>query len=158
MGQCILMGRLKKVLYIASGSVCVGLGVIGMFLPVLPTTPFLLLAAFLYSRGSDRFYNWLITNRWCGEYIRNYREGRGISRQNKVAALLLLWVTMLGTVIFAVNFLWLRILLASIAVAVTIHILKIKTYKQGQCKGKSCSESLPKPGDTAAKTCKDAGR
>ena len=69
------MENLKKNLLIAAGTLCVVLGVIGMFIPVLPTTPFLLLAAVCYGRSSKRFYHWLLTNRWFGEYIRNYREG-----------------------------------------------------------------------------------
>lgn len=135
------MNKLKKVFYIAGGSICVFLGVAGMFLPVLPTTPFLLLAAYFYSRGSQRFYTWLVTNRWCGEYIRNYREGRGISLQNKIAALSLLWTSILLTIFFAVTALWLRLLLFGIAVAVSIHILNIKTFRPRTDMSKS-GESL----------------
>ena len=73
-----MMKRLTRVLLIAGGNLCVALAVLGLFLPVLPTTPFLLLAAVCYARSSERFYHWLVTNRWFGAYIRNYREGRGI--------------------------------------------------------------------------------
>jgi hypothetical protein len=113
---------------IVGGSLCVALGVVGMFLPVLPTTPFLLLAAVCYARSSKRLYHGLITNRWFGEYIRNYREGRGISRSHKTAVLLLLWLTIGFSVVFGVQLWWVRLLLLGIAVGVTIHILKIRTF------------------------------
>ena len=87
------MECLIRTLLLVSGTLCVVLGVLGMFLPVLPTTPFLLLAAICYARSSKRFYNWLMTNRWCGAYIRNYREGRGIPLKQKVLTILLLWLT-----------------------------------------------------------------
>ncbi len=143
------MNRLKKALLITGGSVSVVLGVVGMFLPLLPTTPFLLLAAWCYSRSSERFYHWLLTNRWCGEYIRNYREGRGISRQNKIAALSLLWLTMLLTMIFAVSLWWVRGILTIIGVSVTVHILRIKTW-QPPVDTPSDSDSLPQSQEPAA--------
>jgi len=143
------MRRFNKILLIIIGTVSVVLGVIGMFLPLLPTTPFLLLAAWCYSRSSERFYNWLLTNRWCGEYIRNYREGNGISRQNKIAALSLLWLTMLLTMVFAVSLWWVRVILASIGVAVTVHILRIKTW-QPPVDTPSASETLPQSQEPTA--------
>ncbi len=100
-----------------------------MFLPVLPTTPFLLLAAICYARSSERFYHWLVTNRWCGAYIRNYREGRGIRLKQKVATILLLWLTIGSTAWLATPQWWLRWILLGIAVGVTIHLVKMKTYK-----------------------------
>ena len=124
--------RLKsplRTLLVVLGTVCVALGVLGMFLPVLPTTPFLILAAVLYARSSKRFYNWLITNRWCGEYIRNYREGRGLSLKQKVFTILLLWMTIGATVWLAISQWWLRLILLGIAVGVTIHVVMIKTFK-----------------------------
>jgi uncharacterized protein len=123
------MKKAKRLLLIAAGTLCVALGVVGMFLPVLPTTPFLLLAAVCYARSSKRFYGWLTTNRWCGEYIRNYREGRGIPRQQKALTILLLWVTIGSTAGFAVSLWWVKLILLGIAVAVTIHLLRIKTFK-----------------------------
>jgi hypothetical protein len=102
---------------------------LGMFLPLLPTTPFLLLAAICYARSSERFYHWLMTNRWCGEYIRNYREGRGILLKQKVLTILLLWLTIGSTAWLAISQWWVRWILLGIAVGVTIHLVKIKTFK-----------------------------
>lgn len=123
------MKRVTRVLLVGCGSACVGLGVAGMFLPVLPTTPFLLLAAGCYARSSRRFYEWLTTNRWCGAYIRNYREGRGVARRHKAVALLLLWVTIGYSAGFAVSLWWVRLLLLAIAAAVTVHLLTIRTFR-----------------------------
>ncbi len=104
------------------------LGLLGIFVPVLPTTVFLLLAAFFFGRSSDRALHWLLHNRWFGPYIRNYREGRGMEVKNKVFTLAVLWTGIGATIVFAVDTLWVRLLLLAVAVGVTIHILWIKTY------------------------------
>lgn len=122
------MGKFTRALLISGGIACVILALVGMALPVLPTTPFLLLAAFLFARSSPRFYGWLIRNRWSGEYIRNYREGRGVKLWHKVITLALLWVTIGYSAGFAVPYIWLKLVLIGIAVGVTIHILRMKTY------------------------------
>ncbi|UCH62722.1 MAG: YbaN family protein [Fidelibacterota bacterium] len=103
---------------------------LGIFLPLLPTTPFLLLAAACYIRSSDKFYHWLIANRWFGRYIRNYREGRGVPLSTKVIAIGLLWITIGYSVFFMVDILALRILLILIAVGVTTHLVLLKTYRR----------------------------
>jgi hypothetical protein len=87
------------------------------------------LAAVCYSNSSKRFYHWLLNNRLFGNYIRNYRAGLGIPLKQKIFTLLLLWLTIGYTVGFVVSLVWLRILLAGIAVGVTIHLLMMKTYK-----------------------------
>ena len=83
---------IKSILFV-SGTFCLIAGIVGIFLPLLPTTPFLLLAAFCYARSSQRFYTWLMTNRWFGEYIKNYRDGKGIPVRIKVCKIGLLWLT-----------------------------------------------------------------
>ena len=106
------MKSVVKIMLIVIGTICVILGIAGIFLPLLPTTPFLLLAAFCYSRSSARFYHWLITNRWFGEYIRNYREGRGMPLKQKVIALSLLWLTMSYSIWFVVSQWWVQLIFA----------------------------------------------
>jgi uncharacterized membrane protein YbaN (DUF454 family) len=123
------MNTIKRIALTAGGTLCVALGVVGIFLPVLPTTPFLLLAAVCYARSSKRFYDWLLTNRWCGGYIRNYREGRGLPLQQKALTITLLWLTIGSTAGFAVTVWWVRLILLGIAVAVTIHVLRIRTFR-----------------------------
>jgi uncharacterized membrane protein YbaN (DUF454 family) len=117
-------------LFIAAGTVCVGLGALGILLPVLPTTPFLLLAAACYARSSPRFYNWLLTNKWFGTYIGNYRRKRGMPLKLKLSTVALTWLTIGLSMALAVHSLPLRLLLAAVALGVTVHIMSIKTMKE----------------------------
>ena len=121
------MSRSKRIFFITLGSLCVALAAVGTFIPVLPTTPFLLLAAYFYARSSQRFYTWLITNRWFGAYLRNYREGLGLPLRHKVITITLVWLSIGSAVLFVVEAWWLRAALLLIAVGVTLHIARIKT-------------------------------
>ncbi len=121
-----------RILLMILGTLAVIIAMIGVFVPVLPTTVFLLLAAAAYSRSSDRFYHWLLDNRIFGSYIRNYREGRGIMLRHKLLTMLLLW-SMIGTsAYFIVDVFWVKLLLLAIAVGVSIHILSVKTTIEPQ--------------------------
>jgi uncharacterized membrane protein YbaN (DUF454 family) len=121
--------RWLRWLLVAAGFLFVGLGVVGAFLPLLPTTPFLLLAAACFARSSQRFYNWLVGNKWFGVYVRDYREGRGIPFRIKVATIGTLWVVIGLSAAFAVSSLIVRIILLVIAAGVTAHILAIRPRK-----------------------------
>jgi uncharacterized protein len=124
----------RKWLLMTIGVVAVGLGTAGIFLPLLPTTPFLLLAAACFIRSSDRLYQWLIRNRWFGSYLRNYQEHRAIPLRAKVIALILLWTTMTYSVFGLINHWALQVLLLLIAAVVTAYLLRLKTMptKQGR--------------------------
>jgi uncharacterized membrane protein YbaN (DUF454 family) len=122
--------KAAKWLLVVAGSFFVALGIVGIFLPVLPTTPFLLLAAACFARSSERFYRWLINNRWFGAYVRDYREGRGIPAKVKVFTVVLLWVVILLSAAFAVSNLVVRVILIAVAAAVTVHIVLIKRSKR----------------------------
>ncbi|TYQ13083.1 UNVERIFIED_CONTAM: uncharacterized membrane protein YbaN (DUF454 family) [Acetivibrio alkalicellulosi] len=119
--------KIIKILLVFIGSISVALGVLGIVLPLLPTTPFLLLAAFCYMKSSDKFYNRLINNKWLGIYIKNYIEKKGIPLKIKIFSITFLWISIGYSSIFFVPFIWGKILLLSIAICVTIHILRIKT-------------------------------
>ncbi len=119
-----------RTLFIIAGSVSVGFGILGIVLPVLPTTPFLLLAAWFYIRSSDRFYRWLINHRFWGQYLRDYLSGKGVPNRVKAWALTLLWAAILSSAFFAVEVIWLRIILIAVAAAVSIHILLLKTKRK----------------------------
>jgi len=121
-----MTARLMKVVLIACGSLAVALGVIGIFVPLMPTTVFLLLAAACYARSSDRFYRKLVDSRWLGSYIRSSREGRGMSRRHKVSTLALLWIGIGASAIWSVEVWWARAILLVIAVSVTVHVARIK--------------------------------
>jgi len=90
----------------------------------------LLLAAICYARSSERFYHWLLNNRWFGEYIKNYREGRGIPLREKTLTLIALWLTIGFTTLLVVSAWWGQLILLGVAVGVTIHLVRIKTFKR----------------------------
>jgi uncharacterized protein len=123
------MSNIQRIVLIACGTLSAVLGVIGIFVPILPTTPFLLLAAFLYARSSPRLLHVLLGNRWLGAYIRNYGDGRGIPLRMKMITIAGLWATIGMTVLWAVSVVWLQLALIAIAVAVTVHLLRIKTLR-----------------------------
>lgn len=118
--------RLPRWLLITIGVISVVLGTLGIFLPLLPTTPFLLLAAACFTRASRKLYCWLITHPWFGAYIRNYREHRAITLQTKIVSLSLLWLTIGYSVVAVIDILAVRILLVGIAVGVTTHLVRLK--------------------------------
>jgi uncharacterized membrane protein YbaN (DUF454 family) len=136
------LSQLKRGLMIVAGTLFVVLGVIGMILPVLPTTPFLLLAAYFYARSSQRFYDWLMTNRWFGEYIRNYREGRGIPLRQKIITISLLWLTIGYSALFVVSIWWVRVLLFGIAIGVTTHLVRVKTLREETADGRANNHEI----------------
>lgn len=115
-----------KILYLIFGTLSLVLGIIGIFLPVLPTTPLLLLTAFCYYRGSSRMYQWLMDHPHLGPYIRNFREHKVIPRRVKVYILTMLWASLLFCA-YILQPLWLKALMMVIAVGVTLHILSYKS-------------------------------
>jgi uncharacterized membrane protein YbaN (DUF454 family) len=125
----LTMKQSSKSVWIFSGTVCVGLGMLCVFLPVLPTTPFLLLAAFCYGRGSKRFYHWSVYRSWIGSYIRNYQSGLGIPLKQKALTILLLWMTIGSTIGFVVLGWWLKAAMVIMAIGVTIHLVRMKTWR-----------------------------
>lgn len=127
-----MVGSLGKPILIATGSLCVALGVLGMVLPLLPTTVFLLLAAWCFSRSSSRFHEWLLNNRLLGGYISAYHEGRGMTLRDKWITLATLWVSIGITAVFFVDVLWVRLLLLAIATGVTVHLVRLPTLRSGK--------------------------
>jgi uncharacterized protein len=126
--------RSSRIALTILGFLFTGLAILGVFLPVLPTTVWLLLAASCWMRSSTRFYHWLIRNRYLGNYLRNYREHRGITRRHKIFTLTLLWVGISVSALILVSRVWLSLLLYGVAVAVTIHILTLKTLTNNGAK------------------------
>ncbi len=122
---------LRGILFIF-GSLFLFLGIIGIIIPLLPTTPFLLLSAACYLRSSKRIYHWLLNHKWLGIIIKNYYEGKGLPLKFKVFTIILLWVTITISIVFFVSLYWVKILLLIIAVLVSTHILTIKTVKSNK--------------------------
>ena len=123
--------KLRRQLLLVAGTISTAIGVLGIFVPILPTTPFLLLAAACYMRSSERFYRWLINNRLLGTYIRNYTEGRGMPLRTKFFTVLLLWIAIGISVCIGTQNLVVRIVLVLVAIGVTLHIIYIRAKKQG---------------------------
>lgn len=111
---------------LAIGWLSVALGVMGIFLPVLPTTPFLLLAAACFMRSSKRFYLWLVNHRQLGPWIVDYLEGQGIPLKGKIYAISLMWLS-IGVSCYVVPLFWARAFMLTSAVLVSLYILKQKT-------------------------------
>jgi uncharacterized protein len=106
---------------ILCGTLSLGLGLLGVFVPLLPTTCFLLLAAWCYARSSDRLYNKLLNARLVGPYLRRYRDSREIPPRVKIAALVMMWIT-IGYAVVTYPNVWVRLTLLAIAVGVTVHL------------------------------------
>ena len=118
-----------KTVCIILGTVSLALGIIGIFLPLLPTTPFLLLTAALYFRGSPRLYQWLLNHKCLGPYIRSSRENKAIPLRAKIISLLLMWGTMVYCIFFLIPLTEIKTVLFLVAVGVTWHILSFKTLR-----------------------------
>lgn len=120
-----------KTLFVVLGALSLLLGLVGIFVPLLPTTPFLLLAAALWVRSSPRLYAWLLAHRRLGPYIRNFRENRAIPLRAKILSVTLLWATLLYCIFFVVNaWWWAQLALLAVAVGVTWHILSFATLRR----------------------------
>ncbi|WP_226676396.1 YbaN family protein [Mesobacillus jeotgali] len=116
-----------KALLITVGTLSISLGVIGILVPLLPTTPLILLGAACYVKASDELYQKLIRNKWLGGYIKDFREKNGITLKNKVLSLCLMWISILGTILFLEVDFWLAAVLIIVAVTVSAYILSFDT-------------------------------
>jgi uncharacterized protein len=119
---------LKKHLLIIGGTLSVALGMIGIFVPVLPTTPFLLLSAFCYARGSHRLYQWLMSHRILGTYLQNYLQYHAVSKTVKIVSLIALWVSLLVSIAL-IGSTAVRLILVLVGIGVSLHLLMLKTLR-----------------------------
>ena len=119
-----------KYLLILLGTISLGLGILGIFLPLLPTTPLLLLASALYLRSSKKLYDRLLDHKYLGSYIRNFQEYKAIPVRAKIISVSLLWGTILYCIFGVIDVLWIQLLLAAIMIGVTVHILSYKTLSR----------------------------
>lgn len=128
-GLVVRRTELKRYLLIAAGFAFVGIGAIGVVVPLLPTTPFLLLAAYCFLRGSERWHAWLMGNRVLGRYIHDYVTYRTVPLRTKLFALTVLWVS-IGVSIWIVWTWYITLILLAIAGGVTLHILRLGTTRR----------------------------
>lgn len=118
---------MKKHIFVALASISIGLGTLGIFLPLLPTTPFLLLAAYLYMNSSYKRLRWLLNNKYLGPYIHSYLSKEGIPLRLKIRTIILLWFTLGATILFATDKIHVRLILIAVGIGVTTHLLVKKT-------------------------------
>lgn len=119
-----------KIILAILGIISLLLGIIGIFLPLLPTTPFVLLSAYLFAKSSTRMHNWIINHRVFGDYIKSYNQDKSISIQVKIMAIGMIWSSMLYSLFYVVNEIpWLQLLILVVTIAVTIHLILMKTKK-----------------------------
>ena len=121
--------KIVRPLLVAAGTVALVLGVIGIFVPLLPTTPFLLLASACYLRGSKRMHEWLLSHGTLGAYIRAYEEGRGIPLRAKILALAMMWPS-IAYAAYRVGSIWVTVVFFVVASGVTLHLLRLPTLKR----------------------------
>ena len=125
------MSENKKVVYrwfrYFSGFLFLALGILGIFLPLLPTTPFLLLAATIFMHSNRKIYVWMFRNRFFGKQFLSYVKNKSVSLYVKISSLITLFLTMGYSIFFVVENIYLQVFLALITFAVTLHILKLKT-------------------------------
>lgn len=123
--------RVIRALLLVAGTISLMLGAIGVVLPILPTTPFLLLSAACYLRSSEHMHKWLLGNRWFGQYIKNYQEGRGIPLKTKMLAMTVLWVAIIYSAFVALDeILVAQVVLLLIALGVSVHLIRLPTLKK----------------------------
>ncbi|MGL4358745.1 YbaN family protein [Cetobacterium sp.] len=121
---------MKKKLFFILGCLSLLLGAIGIFLPILPTTPFVLLSAFLFERSSEKFHKLLLENKIFGKYIKDYTEKKGITYKNKIIAITVMTLGM-GKGFLAMTNIYGRVALVITFFAVLTHLIKMKTLKEG---------------------------
>jgi len=111
------------------GTLFLLLGIAGLVLPLVPTTPFLLLASACYVRGSERLNNWLMSHKYLGPYIINIKDKRGMPIKAKIITITLLWISLVFS-IYKVELLLLEAMLLIVGIGVTTLIFKLKTLEQ----------------------------
>jgi uncharacterized protein len=123
------LGKLVRWLLIFTGTLALGLGTVGVIVPLIPTTPFLLLTAACYIRSSERLYDWLMDHKLYGKFLHNYMEHKAISLNVKIGTIVMLWLTIIISSLFLINLVWLKLLFIIKAILVTLHIVSFKTIR-----------------------------
>lgn len=119
------MNRFRRIVYIGLGFLFVGIGVVGIITPLLPTTVFLLIAGALFAKASPALHSWLHDNKLTGPFLKAYRDGTGLSRKRKIFTISLLWITLATSAWFLRDRWWLLLILAAVGIGVTWHLLTL---------------------------------
>ncbi len=121
----------RRVVFVSLGTFFLVVGIVGIFVPLLPTTPFLLLASACYLRGSERMHRWLLGHGRLGAYLRAYEEGRGIPARAKAIALVMMWSS-IGYAVYLFREPLLQVALLAVAAGVTVYLLRTPTLTRTQ--------------------------
>lgn len=122
-----MLKKLVKTLFLFIGIVSLVLGFIGIFLPLLPTTPFILLAAYCFAKSSERFHRYIMQHKLFGRMVTDFYEKKVISAKNKIIALTLMWITLSLSVIFFMPYIWVKLVVLGIGVSVSIYLLSFRS-------------------------------
>jgi hypothetical protein len=120
----------EKIVFTLIGTVSLLIGLVGIILPIIPTTPFILFSAWCYYRGSKRFHDWLVNHPYLGPIVEEYGNGEGMTKESKIKAIILTWTAVLMTAVFILQSLLMRAIIIVIAVIGTIVLIRIKTRKK----------------------------
>ena len=121
---------IMKIVFISIGMISLVLGIIGIFLPVLPTTPFVLLSAYLFGRSSEKFHRYLYNHKVFGQIVRDFQDKKAIRRKNKIIALITMWVVILSSVIFFMPFWWAKVIVIGIGAGTSIYLIRFPEYHE----------------------------
>lgn len=119
-----------KILLVVFGWFFLGLGIVGIFLPVLPTTPFVLLSAACFLKSSSRLHSWITNHRLFGHIINDYANNRSVAPRTRIVAIIFLWLSIGFSAVFITDNTIVRIILFLIAIAVTIHLALLKANRR----------------------------
>ena len=123
------LSAIYRIGYLISGFLLVTIGVIGIFLPLLPTTIFLILASACFVKSSPRANEWLKNNKYLGPYLKNYQDKTGLTIKSKIFSIVFLWVSIMVSAFLLTDKFYIRIILLAIAIGVSIHLTLVKTKK-----------------------------
>ncbi|MBP2170182.1 uncharacterized membrane protein YbaN (DUF454 family) [Erwinia toletana] len=124
---------MQRILLLVVGWLAIALGTLGVVLPLLPTTPFILLAAWCFARSSPRFHHWLLYRSWFGSYIRHWQQHRALPPKAKGRAIVFIIITF-AVSLWLVKIVWLRILLICMLCVLVIFMLRLPVVEKEQQK------------------------
>ncbi len=125
------MGNVKRGLWVIGGSLSLIIGLIGIIIPLLPTTPLVILAAFCFGKSSPALHQWLSTNKYFGRYIADYQSGKGVPLRIKIFAVLIVWTSVLFT-FTVIPLIYVKVFMIGVALFVTIFIFTSPLLKKKQ--------------------------